>query len=88
MLLLSCIVSTSSTPTQQPDNPNPLVSIIAVVGGAIGILILVAVGAFVFFIIRQIRLKKIKKQEDTDYVPLVHYNVSKNEDDLHVELKQ
>ena len=82
------VASTSPTPTQQSDDPNALTSIIAVVGGAFGIMVLVAVGAFVYFIFRRIRLKKLKKQEETDYAPLVHYNVSENEDDINVELKQ
>ena len=76
-------------PTQKTsESENPVVAIVAVVAGAIFILILVAVGGVVYYVFRKIRLRHESNKEDTDYVPLsVHFNPSAIDEDDEITVK-
>uniref|UniRef100_A0A1X7SZ33 Fibronectin type-III domain-containing protein n=1 Tax=Amphimedon queenslandica TaxID=400682 RepID=A0A1X7SZ33_AMPQE len=72
----------TTTPTATPteSGSNPVISIVAVLGGAIGILLIVTLGAVGYFIFRKLRLKYMPKEE-TDHASLVKYEVVSGEEE-------
>ena len=68
----------TTTPTETPtSNSNAIVSILAVLGGAFLIILLVSVGGGIYFIVRKIRIRyfttRRRDRDETDQGELIKY---------------
>lgn len=72
---------TKTTPTTNPPSggTSPFVSIGAVLGGVVLIIILLTLGALGYFVFRKIRDRK--QTEETDYEKLIKYEVPSGDDE-------
>ena len=73
---------TKTTPTTNPPSggTSPLVSIGAILGGVVLIIILLTLGALGYFAFRKIRDRRLRTEE-TDYEKLIKYEVPSGDDE-------